>query len=180
MKRCEWVEGKPEFYLDYHDRVWGKACHDDQDLFKWLVLETFSTGLSWQIILSKKAAFEEAFDSFDVLTVSEYQEEKIAELMANSAIVRHRGKIEASIQNAKAFLAIQEEFGQFDTYIWSFTDQKIRIRQSTERLTQSDLSDNITADLKKRGFKWVGSVTIYSYLQAIGVINDHDLDCSFK
>ena len=180
MKRCEWVEGKPEFYLDYHDSIWGQACHDDQDLFKWLVLETFSTGLSWQIILSKKAAFEEAFDLFDVLTVSEYQEEKIAELMANSAIVRHRGKIEASIQNAKAFLAIQEEFGQFDTYIWSFTDQKTLMRQSTERLTQSDLSDNITADLKKRGFKWVGSVTIYSYLQAIGIINDHDPNCTFK
>lgn len=180
MKRCEWVEGKPEFYLDYHDSVWGKVCHDDQDLFKWLVLETFSTGLSWQIILSKKASFEAAFDSFDVLTVSEYQEEKIAELMANSAIVRHRGKIEASIQNAKAFLAVQKEFGQFDTYIWSFTDRKTLVRQSAERLTKSDLSDKVTADLKKRGFKWVGSVTIYSYLQAIGIINDHDLDCTFK
>lgn len=180
VTRCEWIKGKPEYYVKYHDEVWGKAEYDDQALFKWLSLEIFHIGLSWQLVLSKYNDFMEAFDDFNYQVVSEYDQQKIEELMNNEKIIRYRRKIEATINNAKQFMKVQEEFGQFSDYIWSFTNGEQVIRDSDERLTDSPLSDQVTKDLKKRGFKFVGSVTIYSYLQAIGIINDHDKNCNFK
>ncbi|MDO4431962.1 MAG: DNA-3-methyladenine glycosylase I [Aerococcaceae bacterium] len=179
-KRCAWVEGKPDYYLHYHDTVWGKPEHDDRALFRWLVLESFHVGLSWQLILSKQAAFDHAFDAFDYHRIAHYNAEKIEQLVQDAGIIRHRGKIEATIQNARAFLQVQQEFGSFDTYIWSFTNGKTIINEDDQFLTRSPLSDQVTKDLKKRGFKFLGSVTVYSYLQAIGIINDHALSCNFR
>lgn len=180
VKRCEWVAGKPDYYIKYHDDIWGKPEYEDQNLFKWLSLEIFHIGLSWQLVLSKYDDFMKAFDDFDYELVAGYDEEKIKELMTNEKIIRYQRKIEATINNAKKFMAIQEEFGQFSTYIWSFTDGEQIIRDTDEYLTATPLSDAVTKDLKKRGFKFVGSVTIYSYLQAIGIVNDHDKDCDFR
>lgn len=180
VRRCDWIEGKPDFYVVYHDQVWGKAEHDDQELFKWLVLESFHVGLSWQLILSKQDNFEQAFESFDYMKIAKYGQPQIEELMCNKGIIRHRGKIEATIKNAKAFQKIQIEYGSFDKYIWSFTNGRTIYRQNMEKLSKSKLSDEVTKSMKKYGFKFIGSVTIYSYLQAIGIINDHDLDCQFR
>lgn len=180
IKRCKWVEGKPDYYVKYHDETWGKPEFDDQELFKWLSLELFHIGLSWQLVLSKYEDFMEAFDDFNIEKVAAYDEENIEELMGNDRIIRYRKKIEATIHNARQVIKIQEEFGSFSAYIWSFTNDQPIVRQNNEQLTKSDLSDRITADLKQKGFKFIGSVTIYSYLQAIGIINDHDLDCEFR
>ena len=178
--RCEWIQGKPDYYVKYHDEIWGIPVYDDQELFKWLSLEIFHIGLSWQLVLSKYKHFMGAFDNFDYQLVAEYDERKIEELMGNENIIRYRRKIEATIHNAKQFMKIQQEFGQFSDYIWQFTDGQQIVSQSNERKTKSELSDAVTKDLKKRGFKFIGSVTMYSYLQAIGMINDHDLECSFR
>lgn len=180
VTRCEWTQGKPDFYVEYHDNVWGKPEYDDQELFKWLSLEIFHIGLSWQLVLSKYEAFMEAFNAFNPDIVSGYDEEKIDELMKNENIIRYRRKIEATINNAQRFKEVQKEFGRFSDYIWSFTDGEQIIRNADERQTDSPLSDQVTKDLKKRGFKFIGSVTTYSYLQAIGVVNDHDQACDFK
>lgn len=180
MKRCDWIQGKPDYYVTYHDDIWGKPEYDDQELYKWLSLEIFHIGLSWQLVLSKYDHFMKAFDNFDYQLVAEYDERKIEELMGNENIIRYRRKIEAIIHNAKQFMKIQQEFGQFSDYIWQFTDGQQIVSQSNERKTKSELSDAVTKDLKKRGFKFIGSVTMYSYLQAIGMINDHDLECSFR
>lgn len=180
ITRCDWIAGKPDYYVKYHDEVWGKPEHDDQELYKWLSLEIFHIGLSWQLVLSKYDSFIEAFDGFDLKKVAEYDEEKIQELMANKKIIRYRRKIEATIHNAIQFMKVQEEFGTFSEYIWNFTDHKQILRDAEEHLTESPLSNAVTKDLKKRGFKFVGSVTIYSYLQAIGMINDHELKCAFR
>lgn len=180
-KRCAWVEGKPEFYLDYHDYVWGKVCHDDRELFTWLCLEIFHTGLSWQIILQKKPAFLAAFDHFDFEKVAAYDEEKIQALLANAGIVRHRKKIEATIHNAKCIQQLIEQYGSFDAYIWSFTQGQVQRRPLNQPVqSRNELSDRLAKDLKQKGFKWIGTTTIYSYLQGIGVINDHDHDCDFQ
>ncbi len=180
ITRCEWIQGKPDYYVKYHDEIWGKPEYDDQALFKWFSLEVFHIGLSWQLVLSKYDDFMEAFDDFDYEKVADYQEDKVEELMDNEKIIRYRRKIEAIINNANCFMAVQKDFGTFSKYIWNFTKGKQMISQDDERLTDSPLSDRVTADLKKRGFKFVGSVTIYSYLQAIGMINDHDMDCDFR
>lgn len=180
IARCEWIQGKPDYYVKYHDEIWGKPEYDDQALFKWLSLEIFHIGLSWQLVLSKYDDFMEAFDDFAYEKVADYQEDKIEELMDNEKIIRYRRKIEATINNANCFMTVQKEFGTFSKYIWNFTKGEQVISQDDERLTDSPLSDRVTTDLKKRGFKFVGSVTIYSYLQAIGMINDHDLDCDFR
>lgn len=180
VTRCEWIQGKPDFYIEYHDNVWGKPEYDDQELFKWLSLEIFHIGLSWQLVLSKYEGFMEAFNAFNPDIVSNYDEEKIDELMKNENIIRYRQKIEATINNAQRFKEVQEEFGRFSDYIWSFTDGEQIIRNADERQTDSLLSDQVTKDLKKRGFKFIGSVTTYSYLQAIGIVNDHDQVCDFK
>lgn len=180
VRRCEWIKGKPAYYVEYHDKVWGKAEYDDQALFKWLSLEIFHIGLSWQLVLSKYENFMAAFDDFNVELVAVYNAAEIDELMQNEKIIRYRKKIEAVVHNAKQVQQIQKEYGSFSTYIWSFTEGKQVVKQANENITKSDLSDQVTTDLKACGFKFVGSVTIYSYLQAIGVINDHDLACEFR
>lgn len=179
MKRCKWVDETNELYVKYHDTEWGIPSYDDHYLFEMLLLESFQAGLSWITILKKREAFREAFDDFDVIKVSQYDETKILSLMSNQKIVRNQLKIRAAVNNAKIFIQIQQEFGSFSNYIWSFTDGKIIYNENDELPTTSSLSDQISADLKKRGMKFVGSTIIYSYLQAMGVINDHETTCDF-
>lgn len=181
MKRCDWITNKPDYYVTYHDTVWGKPEHDDRQLYKWLILEMFHIGLSWQLVLSKEANFAEAFDNYDYTIIANYGPDDVERLINNPAIIRHRKKIEAAIANAKAFMAIQAEWGTFDAFIWHFSGGNTVMRGHDEApKTQSDLSDAVTTALKKAGFKFIGSVTIYSYLQAIGIVNDHDWDCAFR
>ena len=177
MKRCFWVNEKSEIYVKYHDKEWGVPKYDDRYLFEFLVLESFQAGLSWITVLKKREAFKKAFDNFDVNKVANYTEKKVEELLKNEGIIRSRGKINAAINNAKIFIDIQKEYGSFSKYIWGFTDNKIIKRTSQELPVSTPLSDKISKDLKKRGMKYVGTVIIYSYLQAIGVVNDHDKDC---
>lgn len=176
--RCFWANPKNPLYIAYHDEEWGVPCHDDGRLFEMLILEGFQAGLSWECVLNKRAAFREAFDNFDVQKVMKYDENKLSELAANAKIIRNRLKINASIVNARAFTEIQAECGSFDQYIWGFTDGKV-IGEPCDQRTTSPLSDAISMDLKKRGMKFVGSTVIYSYLQAIGVIDGH-LDGCWK
>lgn len=174
MERCSWANSHP-LLIEYHDNEWGIPVYDDQVLFENLILETFSTGLSWLIILKKKASFEEAFDYFDLHKIKNYDESKISELLENSNIVRSKQKILATIHNAKVLLEIQKEFTSFSNYLWSFTNHQIIYINHYE--TKNDLSDLISKDLKKRGLKYLGSVTCYSYLQAIGILNCHTKNC---
>ncbi|WP_461436141.1 DNA-3-methyladenine glycosylase I [Methanosphaera sp.] len=176
-KRCQWVEGKEEIYLNYHDNEWGKAVFDDKILFEMLILECFQAGLSWITILKKRESFRKAYDNFDIEKIINYDEDKVEELMNNELIIRNKLKIEASINNAKIFKEIQKEFGSFSNYIWGFTDNKIIKNTEENYQTKSYTSDIITKDLKKRGMKFVGSVTIYSYLEAIGIIDNHTTEC---
>ena len=176
-KRCQWVEGKEEIYLNYHDNEWGKAVFDDKILFEMLILECFQAGLSWITILKKRESFRKAYDNFDIEKIINYDEDKVEELMNNELIIRNKLKIEASINNAKIFKEIQKEFGSFSNYIWGFTDNKIIKNTEENYQTKSYTSDIVTKDLKKRGMKFVGSVTIYSYLEAIGIIDNHTAEC---
>ncbi len=171
--RCSWA-GPDEIYIKYHDEEWGIPTHDDRELFEMLVLESFQAGLSWITILKKRQNFKKAFDDFDVEKVAGYGESKISELLENEGIIRHKGKITSAINNAQVFIEIQKEFGSFDSYIWSFTDGKII---KAEYLTESDLSKDISKDLKKRGMKFVGPTIIYSYLESIGIIDNHQEGC---
>ena len=177
MKRCAWVDEKSEIYTKYHDEEWGIPKYDDRDLFELLTLEGFQAGLSWITVLKKREAFRKAFDNFDVKKVAKYDENKVEELISNEGIIRSRSKIGASIKNAKIFIEIQKEFGSFSNYIWSFTEGKIIKNKDDNFQTSTPLSDKISKDLKKRGMKYVGSVIIYSYLQSIGIINDHAVEC---
>lgn len=176
IHRCAWTNLNNPLYVQYHDSEWGVPNHDDQALFELLILEGFQAGLSWECILNKREAFRKAFDGFDIDTVSAYDEEKVAALMDDPAIVRNQRKITASITNARVFKEIQEEFGSFDAYIWHFTSGNT-VNESHTIRTTSPLSDEISKDLKKRGMKFVGSTIIYSFLQAIGVINGHEESC---
>ncbi|MBQ6511172.1 DNA-3-methyladenine glycosylase I [Methanobrevibacter sp.] len=171
--RCSWVSDD-EIYIKYHDNEWGIPTHDDAELFEMLVLESFQAGLSWITILKKRENFKKAFDNFDVEKVATYDEDKVSELLENEGIIRHKGKITSAINNAKIFIEIQNEFDSFDKYIWSFTDGKII---KGEFLTESYLSKEISKDLKKRGMKFVGPTIIYSYLESIGVIDNHEKNC---
>ena len=171
--RCSWA-GPDKIYIKYHDEEWGIPTHDDRDLFEMLVLESFQAGLSWITILKKRENFKRAFDDFDVEKVASYDEDKVEELRMNEGIIRHKGKITSAINNAQIFIEIQKEFGSFDSYIWGFTDDKII---KAEYLTESDLSKHISKDLKKRGMKFVGPTIIYSYLESIGIIDNHQEDC---
>lgn len=180
MHRCFWVNLKNEKYVSYHDFEWGKPTYNDAVLFEFLLLECFQAGLSWEIILNKRDAFREAFDQFDCVKISQYGEAEIVRLMGNPRIIRNRRKLEAVCHNARCFLAIQQEFGSFSAYIWSFTNHEIIVNQDGQLRTRSELSDRVTLDLKKRGMKFLGTTTVYSYLQAIGVVNDHDLECDFR
>ncbi len=177
MKRCFWVDEKSEIYTKYHDEEWGVPKFDDRELFELLVLESFQAGLSWITVLKKREAFRKSFDNFNVEKVANYGENKVSELLQNPQIIRSKGKINAAINNAKIFQQIQKEFGSFSNYIWHFTNGKVIKNTTGEIIVSSPLSDEISKDLKKRGMKYVGTVIIYSYLQAIGVIDDHDKDC---
>lgn len=177
MKRCRWVDEKSPIYVKYHDEEWGVPKYDDRELFELLVLESFQAGLSWITILKKREAFRIAFDNFDVQKVANYDETTVNELVNNADIIRSKGKINAAINNAKVFIEIQKEFGSFSNYIWGFTNNQI-IKNQTDKLpVSSELSDKISKDLKNRGMKYVGTVIIYSYLQAIGIVNDHEKAC---
>ena len=172
-KRCKWVTDE-EIYIKYHDEEWCIPKHDDQEIFELLILESFQSGLSWLTILKKRENFRKAFDNFDYEKIAEYDDDKIDELLSNEGIIRNKAKINATINNAKVFMDIQEEFGSFDDYIWDFTDGEI-IKAEYE--TESDLSKKIAKDLKKRGMKFVGPKTVYSFLESIGIIDNHEKKC---
>jgi DNA-3-methyladenine glycosylase I len=176
-KRCFWVDEKSPVYVKYHDEEWGVPVYDDKKLYEMLLLETFQAGLSWITVLRKRESFREAFDGFSVEKVTSYGEEKMEELMQNQGLIRNRKKMEAAVKNAGVFMAIQKEFGSFSNYLWSFTNGEIIVNQDDDFPVKTPLSDRLSKDLKKRGMGFVGSVTIYSYLQAVGVVNDHELSC---
>jgi len=179
MKRCEWCLST-ELYTLYHDEEWGVPVFDDQKHFEFLVLESAQAGLSWITILNKRENYRKAYDNFDPKKVARYTDAKKAKLLADSGIVRNRLKIEASITNAQKFLEIQKEFGSFSNYIWSFTKNKPvtgKWKALSEIPAKTELSDKISSDLKKRGFKFLGSTIMYSHLQATGIINDHLTSC---
>lgn len=173
-RRCFWANPKNERYVRYHDEEWGRPVHDDGKLFEMLLLECFQAGLSWECILNKREGFRQAFAGFDLERVCAFTEEDVERLIQEDAIIRHRRKIEAAVQNARVFREIQKEFGSFARYLWQWTEGEIVHEYGR---TSSPLSDALTKDLKKRGMKFVGSTTIYSYLQAVGVIESHEPDC---
>lgn len=172
--RCRWANPKNSLYVQYHDEEWGVPVHDDHKLFEMLILESFQAGLSWECVLNKREAFREAFDNFDLDAVCAYDEDKMNALSQNPGIIRNRLKIRAAVNNARIFRAIQEEYGSFSVYLWHWTQNQIVYEIG---VTSSPLSDAISNDLKKRGMKFVGTVIIYSYLQAVGVINSHEEEC---
>ena len=174
MNRCSWVNMNNELYIKYHDEEWGRKSLNDNHLFEMLLLESFQSGLSWECILNKRENFRASFDNFNIDKIINYDEEKINELLNNKGIIRNKLKIIAAINNAKIFKEIQNEYGSFSNYIWSFTSNKVIYEIDK---TKSELSDNISKDLNKRGMKFVGTIVIYSYLQAIGIINSHDKNC---
>ena len=177
MKRCHWVDENSSIYTKYHDEEWGIPKYDDKELFELLILEPFQAGLSWITVLKKREDFRIAFDNFDVKKVASYDETKVNELLNNEKIIRSRGKINSAINNAKIFIDIQKEFGSFTNYIWGFTNNQVVKNSSDVLPVSTPLSDKISKDLKKRGMKYVGTIIIYSYLQAIGVVDDHEKDC---
>ncbi|MCF8366544.1 MAG: DNA-3-methyladenine glycosylase I [Bacteroidales bacterium] len=177
--RCKWASSSPD-YFDYHDYEWGVPVHDDYKHFEHLILDGFQAGLSWLTILRKRENFRMAFDQFDFEKIALYGEDKIAELMQDAGIIRNKLKVKASIKNAQCFISIREEFGTFDRYIWGFVNGKT-IHNQFDDLSQipakTPLSDQISKDLKKRGFTFAGSTIIYAYMQAAGIVNDHTTDC---
>lgn len=177
MKRCHWVDENSPIYIKYHDEEWGVPKYDDKELFELLVLESFQAGLSWITVLKKREDFRIAFDNFDVKKVASYDETKVNELLNNEKIIRSSGKINSAINNAKIFIEIQKEFGSFSDYIWGFTNNQVVKNNSDVLPVSTPLSDKISKDLKKRGMKYVGTIIIYSYLQAIGVVDDHEKGC---
>ena len=174
MNRCKWCNINNPKYIDYHDKEWGILKTDDNYLFEMLILETFQIGLSWECVLNKREAFKKAYDNFDLDKVCNYNNDKIKELENNPNIIRNKSKIKASINNAKIFKDIKEEYHSFYNYLKTFTNNKIIYEYNK---TTSSLSDKISKDLKRRGMTFIGSITIYSYLQAIGIIYSHDKDC---
>lgn len=178
-KRCSWVGDNP-FNIEYHDKEWGVPVHDDRTLFEFLILEGHQAGLSWLTILKKRENHRKAFDQFNPTKVARYNQTKIDKLLQNEGIIRNRLKIHAAVQNAKAFLEIKKEFGSFDKYIWSFVDGKPiinRWKNLKEIPAKTPLSDKISKDLLKRGFKFVGSTICYAFMQAVGMVNDHTVNC---
>lgn len=179
MNRCPWCGNDP-LYIQYHDEEWGVPVHEDKKHFEFLVLESAQAGLNWLTILRKRENYRKAYDGFDAYKVAKYDEGKINELLQNEGIIRNRRKIEASVNNASRFLEIQKEFGTFDKYIWGFVDNK-PVNNHPEDISQvpatSELSDEVSKDLKARGFKFLGSTIIYAHLQATGIINDHITSC---
>lgn len=177
--RCKWCVGNA-IYEKYHDEEWGVPVYDDQKLFEFLILETFQAGLSWITILKKRENFRNAFDNFDYKKVSHYSEFKIQELLQDAGIIRNQMKIRSAVSNAIAFMKVQDEFGSFSNYIWKFTDGipiVNQLKNVSEIKATTPLSDEISKDLKKRGFKFVGSTVVYAHMQATGMVNDHVEDC---
>jgi DNA-3-methyladenine glycosylase I len=179
MKRCEWAN-KSEMEQSYHDNEWGVPIHDDRSLFEFLVLEGAQAGLSWSTILRKREGYRKAFDNFDARKIARYSEHDVSRLLANPEIIRNRLKINAAITNAGVFLKVQKEFGSFDRYIWQFVHGR-PVRNSWERLTDipcnTPKSDAMSKDLRKRGFKFVGTTICYAFMQAVGMVNDHIVGC---
>lgn len=177
--RCEWVGSDP-LYIDYHDEEWGAPVHDDRKLFEMLILEGAQAGLSWSTILKKRPNYRQAFDNFEAEKIARYDEQKVAELLNNPGIVRNRRKVESTIQNARAFLKIQAEFDTFDAYIWQFVGGRPRQNswRSLEELpAKTAESEAMSKDLRKRGFNFVGPTICYAFMQAVGMVNDHVVDC---
>ena len=177
--RCAWCE-KDDLYRNYHDNEWGKPVYDDETIFEFLVLETFQAGLSWYTVLAKRENFRKAFENFDWNKIANYSEEKMAELAQDTGIIRNKLKIKATITNAQAFIKVQEEFGTFSKYIWAFVDGKPidnKPKTIADVKATSEISDQLSKDLKKRGFKFVGSTVVYAHMQATGMVNDHVMDC---
>ena len=177
--RCAWA-GTEQLMTDYHDQEWGVPQHDDHKLFEFLILEGMQAGLSWMTILKKRENFRLAFDDFDPVVVSQYDQTKVEDLLTDAGIIRHRGKIEAAIMNAQTFLAVQSEFGSFDAYMWQFVGGKPKInswRTMQELPAKTDESAAMSKDLLKRGFKFVGPTICYAHMQATGMVNDHTIDC---
>ena len=180
QKRCFWANPENQLYLDYHDQEWGRPVHDDRVLFEFLILEGAQAGLSWETILKKRENYRKAFANFEPAKVAKFTEKKIQRLLLDPGIVRNRLKIRSSVENAKAFLKIQKEFGSFDQFIWSFVHFKPirrRPKDRSEFLARTEISDQMSQDLKKRGFKFVGSTICYAYMQAVGLVDDHQKGC---
>ncbi len=177
--RCAWCE-KDDLYRKYHDEEWGTPVYDDPTLFEFLILETFQAGLSWYTILAKRENFRKAFDNFDYKKIAQYSEDKIQELLLDAGIIRNKLKVYAAVSNAVAFMKVQEEFGSFSKYIWGFVDGKPidnKLQSLKDIPASTPLSDTISKDLKKRGFKFVGSTVVYAHMQATGMVNDHIQSC---
>lgn len=179
-KRCFWVPPDDALYIDYHDKEWGVPVHDDRKLFEFLILEGFQAGLSWRTVLHKRENFRKAFAEFEVQEVARFNEGRIGRLMNNAGIIRNQLKIRAAVQNARAFLDVQQKYGSFDSFIWQFTDGRPLVNhwQTEEQVPAStELSDKISKELKSLGFKFVGTTICYAHMQATGMVNDHTVDC---
>lgn len=177
--RCFWVSNDP-IYIDYHDKEWGRAIHDDKLLFEFLVLESFQAGLSWLTVLKKRDNFRKAFANFDAKKIAKFDQKKVEQLMLDAGIIRNRLKIEAAINNAKRYLEIQKEFGSFDKYVWSFTNGKTLVNRPKDRSeyhATTPISDAMSKDMGVRGFKFRGSTICYAFMQAVGIVDDHARDC---
>jgi len=178
MEKCTWPTN--DLAIRYHDEEWGVPLHDDRGLFEFLILEGAQAGLSWDTILRKRENYRKAFDNFDFVKVSRYTDKKIAGLLQDEGIIRNRLKIDSAVSNAKAFLNVRREFGSFDKYIWAFIDgkpRKNRWKSTSQIPAQTEISDTISKDLKKRGFNFVGSTIMYAHMQATGMVNDHLVSC---
>ncbi len=180
LKRCEWVEGQFDEYIKYHDEEWGVPVHDDQTHFEFLILEGAQAGLSWSTILKRREGYRKSFANFDPKKVAQFDEEKIQELLQFEGIIRNKLKVRSAVTNAQKFLEIQEEFGSFDNYIWRFVNGEPIVnhwKSLKDIPATTKESEALSKDLKKRGFKFVGSTIMYAYMQACGLVNDHTVDC---
>lgn len=176
LKRCSWP--RTDLSIAYHDREWGVPLHDDRGLFEFLILEAAQAGLSWETVLQKRDNYRAAFDNFEPATVAKYNQRKVERLLKNAGIIRNRLKIASAIQNAKAFIDVQQEFGSFDGYLWGFVDKRaLKRKRGAPVPARTPLSDALSKDLTKRGFKFVGSTICYAFMQAVGLVNDHDFTC---
>ena len=182
-KRCSWVKMTNPLYIAYHDEEWGQPLHDDQALFELLCMETYQAGLSWETVLNKRQAFRESFHSYQIHAVAEMTDTELEAMLDNPAIIRNRAKIFATRANAQAFLRLQEEYGSFDAYLWSFVEGKMIVNDVPDYRqapAKTPLSEELAKDLKKRGFKFTGPVAVLSFLQAAGLVDDHENDCEWK
>ncbi|WP_438832206.1 DNA-3-methyladenine glycosylase I [Streptococcus pluranimalium] len=183
MKRCSWVKASNPLYIAYHDQEWGKPLHEEQALFELLCMETYQAGLSWETVLNKRQDFHDAFYDYDMEKIAQMTDDELDKLLEDPAIIRHRLKLYATRSNAQAFLKIQKAHGSFDHYIWSFVDgvtENHDVPDYRQAPAKTELSEKVSKALKKAGFKFVGPVAVQSFLQAAGLVNDHENDCDFK